>query len=76
MASSGRSAHMQCEGRKRQPSQRSPLGPPRARNGRVLESYLGVFTEHYLQAKHQQPVDEADSIHQRLRELMGAKRGV
>ncbi|BDB72465.1 DTW domain-containing protein [Comamonas thiooxydans] len=39
--------------------------------GRVLESYLGVFTEHYLQAKHQQPVDEADSIHQRLRELMG-----
>lgn len=40
--------------------------------GRVLESYLGVFTERYLRAKHQQPVDEASSAHQRLRELMGA----
>jgi len=40
--------------------------------GQVLESYLGVFTERYLQAKHQQPVDEASSAHQRLRELMGA----
>lgn len=39
--------------------------------GRVLESYLGVFTERYLQAKHQQPVDEASGAHQRLRELMG-----
>ncbi len=39
--------------------------------GRVLESYLGVFTERYLQAKHQQPVDEASSAHLRLRELMG-----
>ncbi|GEQ75197.1 hypothetical protein CTTA_2202 [Comamonas testosteroni] len=29
---------MQWEGRKRQPSQRSPLGPPRARNGRVLRA--------------------------------------
>ena len=40
--------------------------------GQVLESYLGVFTERYLQAKHQQPVDEVSSAHQRLRELMGA----
>ena len=32
----GRSAQMQWLGRSRQPSQRSPLGPPRARNGRVL----------------------------------------
>jgi hypothetical protein len=44
---------------------------PAMQAGRVLESYLGVFTERYLQAKHQQPVDEASSAHQRLRELMG-----
>ncbi|WP_294256920.1 tRNA-uridine aminocarboxypropyltransferase [uncultured Comamonas sp.] len=40
--------------------------------GRVLESYLGVFTERYLRAKHQQPVDEASSTHQCLRERMEA----
>ena len=40
--------------------------------GQVLESYLGVFTERYLQAKHQQNADEASSAHQRLRELMGS----
>ena len=43
-----------------------------AHAGRVLESYLGVFTERYLQAKHQQNVDEASAAHQRLRELMGS----
>lgn len=42
--------------------------------GQVLESYLGVFTERYLRAKHQQPVDEASSVHQRLRELTGRPR--
>lgn len=40
--------------------------------GQVLESYLGVFTERYLQAKHQLPADEGSSAHQRLRELMGS----
>lgn len=40
--------------------------------GQVLESYLGVFTERYLQAKHQQNTDEASSTHLRLRELMGS----
>ena len=45
---------------------------PDAHAGRVLESYLGVFTERYLQAKHQQNVDEASAAHQRLRELMGS----
>ena len=45
---------------------------PDVRAGQVLESYLGVFTERYLQAKHQQNADEASSAHQRLRELMGS----
>ena len=35
----GRSAQMQWLGRSLQPSQRSPLGPPRARNGRVLRDW-------------------------------------
>ncbi|MBV8249977.1 MAG: hypothetical protein JO200_16210 [Comamonas sp.] len=38
VASCGRSPHMQCVGRSRQPSQRSPRGPPRDRNGRVLRA--------------------------------------
>ena len=33
----------------------------------VLESYLDVFTHHYLQAKHQQPADMNSAAHQRLR---------
>ena len=33
----------------------------------VLDAYLEVFTHHYLQAKHQLPVDMADALHQRLR---------
>ena len=45
---------------------------PDVHAGQVLESYLGVFTERYLQAKHQQQVDEASSTHQSLRELMGS----
>jgi DTW domain-containing protein YfiP len=33
----------------------------------VLEAYLDVFTEHYVQAKHQRPVDPNSAAHQRLR---------
>ncbi len=32
----------------------------------TLETYLDVFTAHYLQAKHQLPVDLEDALHQRL----------
>jgi DTW domain-containing protein len=35
----------------------------------TLEAYLDVFTNHYLQAKHQLPVDLEDVLHQRLRAL-------
>ena len=35
----------------------------------VLEAYLDVFTDHYLKAKQQQPVDKEDAAHQRLRAL-------
>jgi hypothetical protein len=35
----------------------------------VLDAYLAVFTEHYLQAKNQQPLDRDDAAHQRLRDL-------
>lgn len=45
---------------------------PDAHAGQVLESYLGVFTERYLQAKNQQPVDAQSAAHQRLRESMGS----
>jgi DTW domain-containing protein YfiP len=38
----------------------------------VLEAYLGVFTDHYLKAKQQQPLDTDDAAHQRLRALAGA----
>jgi hypothetical protein len=37
----------------------------------VLDTYLDVFTHHYLQAKHQLPVDMADALHQRLRDVCG-----
>ena len=36
----------------------------------TLEAYLDVFTHHYLQAKHQLPVDLAGAAHQRLRGLL------
>jgi DTW domain-containing protein len=32
----------------------------------LLDAYLDVFTEHYVQAKHQRPVDPHDAVHQRL----------
>ncbi len=35
----------------------------------TLEAYLGVFTHHYLQAKHQQAPDRDGVAHRRLREL-------
>ncbi|OGB29203.1 MAG: DTW domain-containing protein [Burkholderiales bacterium RIFCSPLOWO2_12_FULL_61_40] len=35
----------------------------------TLESYLDVFTHHYLQAKHQLPADLASAAHQRLQAL-------
>ena len=38
VGTSGRSAQRQCEGTKRQPLQRSPLGPPRARKGLTLRA--------------------------------------
>jgi DTW domain-containing protein YfiP len=35
----------------------------------TLESYLDVFTHHYLQAKNQLPVDAFEAAHVRLRAL-------
>ena len=40
-----------------------------AHAAQTLEAYLDVFTNHYLQAKHQLPVDLEDTVHQRLRAL-------
>ena len=42
-------------------------GEPRA--AQTLEAYLDVFTHHYLQAKHQLPVQWDDAAHQQLQEL-------
>jgi len=38
----------------------------------TLEAYLDVFTDHYLKAKQQQPVDMDDAAHQRLHQLAQA----
>jgi DTW domain-containing protein YfiP len=35
----------------------------------TLEAYLDVFTNHYLKAKQQQPLDLEDAAHQRLNKL-------
>jgi DTW domain-containing protein YfiP len=35
----------------------------------TLEAYLDVFTNHYLKAKQQQPLDLEDTAHQRLNQL-------
>ncbi len=40
-----------------------------AQAAQVLEAYLDVFTNHYLQAKNQLPVDAEDAAHQHLRNL-------
>jgi DTW domain-containing protein YfiP len=45
-------------------------GEPHA--AEVLETYLDVFTNHYLNARQSVPPDLEDSAHQRLRELAGA----
>jgi len=37
----------------------------------VMEAYLDIFTHHYLQAKHQRPVDTTGALHQHLRTLKG-----
>jgi len=42
-------------------------GEPHA--AEVLDAYLDVFTDHYLQAKNQQPVDRDDAAHLRLQNL-------
>jgi len=42
-------------------------GEPRA--AQTLEAYLEVFTHHYLQAKHQLPVDPQGEAHRRWRAL-------
>jgi DTW domain-containing protein YfiP len=40
------------------------------RAGETLNAYLDVFTEHYLQAKQQLPVDWGNDNHQKLQTLM------
>ena len=42
-------------------------GEPHA--AQTLEAYLDVFTNHYLNARQQLPVDGDDAAHQRLRDL-------
>ncbi len=42
---------------------------------RTLEAYLDVFTQHYLLAKNQLPVDHNDALHQSLRALADAPLG-
>ena len=37
----------------------------------LMDAYLGVFSQHYLQARDQRPVDWDDALHQRLRALTG-----
>ncbi|MBS7806796.1 tRNA-uridine aminocarboxypropyltransferase [Variovorax sp. PCZ-1] len=40
-----------------------------AHAAQTLDAYLDVFTHHYLQAKHQLPIDAQDEVHHRLNEL-------
>ena len=42
----------------------------------ALEAYLDVFTQHYLQARQQLPVDGDDAAHQRLRSFKMPNRTV
>lgn len=39
----------------------------------TLDAYLDVFTNHYLQAKHQLPYDAEDEIHRRLQALINIR---
>jgi DTW domain-containing protein len=45
-----------------------------AQAANMLAAYLDVFTHHYLQAKHQRPVNWNDAAHQKMSEL-GASTG-
>lgn len=40
------------------------------RAAEALDAYLDVFSTHYLGAKFQQPVDEDDAVHQRLKPFL------
>jgi len=46
-----------------------------AHAAQALEAYLDVFTTHYLEAKHQRPVDAGDAVHQRLAALRARDAG-
>jgi DTW domain-containing protein YfiP len=46
-------------------------GEPHA--AQTLEAYLDVFTDHYLKAKQQLPINGDDAAHQRLRGLHGLR---
>jgi DTW domain-containing protein YfiP len=48
-------------------------GEPHA--AQTLEAYLDVFTNRYLQARNQQPVNVEDAAHQRLRTLALTRSG-
>jgi DTW domain-containing protein YfiP len=41
----------------------------------VLDAYLGVFTAHYLDAKHHRPVDWASAAHLRLTDSLAGPPG-
>jgi DTW domain-containing protein YfiP len=41
----------------------------------VIDAYLGVFTEHYLDAKHHRPVDLENAVHQRLSNSLTTREG-
>ena len=46
------------------------------RAGRVLEHYLAVFTEHYLRAKQQQPVDAGSAAHRCVQDAIACGGGL
>ncbi len=44
------------------------------RAAEMLDAYLDVFTDHYLKARKQAPVDADDAVHRRLRGLAETPR--
>jgi DTW domain-containing protein len=46
-----------------------------AHSAQTLEAYLDMFTHHYLEAKHQRPIDTELEVHARLQELFDTKQG-
>ena len=48
----------------------APVAPP-VQAVQVLQTYLDVFTHHYLQAKHQLPPHWQGEAHQRLAQALG-----